>query len=133
MAVSFIGRVNRRRPRTCRKLLLRFVGITFQDAGNYTCSATNFVGTTTSQIITVKVNGGKLINTFLVVFIRPSWSYGSWIYNYQCNQCLSQLTLRFLGRVNRRRPRKCRKLLTHFITQCFIKYTSFVRDSKSQR
>jgi hypothetical protein len=74
---------------------LRFVGITFQDAGNYTCSATNFVGTTTSQIITVKVNGGKLINTFLFVFIRHSWSYGSWIYNYLCNQCLSQLTLRF--------------------------------------
>jgi hypothetical protein len=23
-----------------------------------------------------------------------SWSYGSWIYNYQCNQCLSPLTLR---------------------------------------
>ena len=22
-----------------------------------------------------------------------SWSYGSWIYNYQCNQCLSPLTL----------------------------------------
>jgi hypothetical protein len=21
------------------------------------------------------------------------WSYGSWIYNYQCNQCLSPLTL----------------------------------------
>jgi len=20
-----------------------------------------------------------------------SWSYGSWIYNYMCNQCLSQL------------------------------------------
>ena len=27
---------------------------------------------------------------------RPSWSwsYGSWIYNYICNQCLSPLTLR---------------------------------------
>ena len=23
----------------------------------------------------------------------PSWSYGRWIYNYPCNQCLSQLTL----------------------------------------
>jgi hypothetical protein len=23
----------------------------------------------------------------------PSWSYGSWIYNYQCNQCLSPLIL----------------------------------------
>jgi hypothetical protein len=22
-----------------------------------------------------------------------SWSYGSWIYNYMCNQCLSPLTL----------------------------------------
>jgi hypothetical protein len=22
----------------------------------------------------------------------PSWSYGSWIYNYLCNQCLSPLT-----------------------------------------
>jgi hypothetical protein len=24
--------------------------------------------------------------------LRP-WSYSSWIYNYQCNQCLSPLTL----------------------------------------
>jgi len=23
----------------------------------------------------------------------PSWSYGSWIYNYMCNQSLSQLKL----------------------------------------
>jgi len=23
----------------------------------------------------------------------PSWSYGSGIYNFQCNQCLSSLTL----------------------------------------
>jgi len=23
----------------------------------------------------------------------PSWSYGGWIYNYLCNQCLSPLTL----------------------------------------
>jgi len=23
----------------------------------------------------------------------PSWSYGSWIYNYLCNQCLSPLKL----------------------------------------
>ena len=23
----------------------------------------------------------------------PSWSYGSWIYNYLCKQCLSSLTL----------------------------------------
>ena len=26
-------------------------------------------------------------------FSGPSWSYGSWIYNYLCNQCLSPLTL----------------------------------------
>jgi hypothetical protein len=34
-----------------------------------------------------------------------SWSYGSWIYNYLCNQCLSPLTLRvpnpFMGRCTR--------------------------------
>jgi hypothetical protein len=33
--------------------------------------------------------------TFFYVIIKPrgpssSWSYGSWIYNYLCNQCLSQ-------------------------------------------
>jgi hypothetical protein len=27
------------------------------------------------------------------IFPGPSWSYGSWIYNYPCNQCLSPLTL----------------------------------------
>ena len=27
------------------------------------------------------------------LLVRPSWSYGSWIYNYLCNQCLSPLTL----------------------------------------
>ena len=26
-------------------------------------------------------------------FVGPSWSYGSWIYIYLCNQCLSPLTL----------------------------------------
>lgn len=41
---------------------LRVVRVTFQDVGNYTCSATISVGTTTNQIITVKVNGGMLIN-----------------------------------------------------------------------
>jgi hypothetical protein len=25
--------------------------------------------------------------------LGPSWSYGSWIYNYLCNQCLSPLKL----------------------------------------
>ena len=27
------------------------------------------------------------------MFYGPSWSYGSWIYYYLCNQCLSPLTL----------------------------------------
>ena len=27
------------------------------------------------------------------VLFSASWSYGSWIYNYQCNQCLSPLIL----------------------------------------
>ena len=26
-------------------------------------------------------------------FLRPSWPYGSWIYNYLCNQCISPLML----------------------------------------
>ena len=26
-------------------------------------------------------------------FYGPSWSYGIWIYNYLCNQCLSPITL----------------------------------------
>ena len=29
---------------------------------------------------------------FPVAFQGPSWSCGSWIYNYMCNQCLSPLT-----------------------------------------
>ena len=27
------------------------------------------------------------------ILMGPSWSYGSWIYNYLCNQCLSPLKL----------------------------------------
>ena len=32
---------------------------------------------------------------FYIIIMRSlwSWSYGSWIYNYLCNQCLSPLTL----------------------------------------
>jgi len=38
-------------------------------------------------------NGKTLIN--LLLRLRPSWSwsYGSWIYNYLCNQCILQLKL----------------------------------------
>ena len=28
-----------------------------------------------------------------LLFLELSWSYGSWIYNYMCNQCLSPLML----------------------------------------
>ena len=31
--------------------------------------------------------------SYLFQDFGPSWSYGSWIYNYLCNQCLSPLTL----------------------------------------
>ena len=35
-----------------------------------------------------------IINKFRPSWRLPwSWSYGSWIYNYPCNQCLSPLTL----------------------------------------
>jgi hypothetical protein len=33
------------------------------------------------------------IETFGKFLKSISWVYGSWIYNYLCNQCLSQLTL----------------------------------------
>ena len=36
----------------------------------------------------------NLYSTNIWYYLGPSWSwlYGSWIYNYQCNQCLSPLT-----------------------------------------
>ena len=39
------------------------------------------------------------VKILLLLILYPSrgpsrtWSYGKWIYNYQCNQCLSSLTL----------------------------------------
>ena len=45
-------------------------------------------------------NGGKKffnysinIYLYLYCYIYTSWSYCSWIYNYLCNQCLTQLKL----------------------------------------
>jgi len=35
----------------------------------------------------------NMLHYVLPYFAGPSWSYGSWIYNYLCNQCLSLLTL----------------------------------------
>ena len=34
-----------------------------------------------------------MINPGLYKLMWGPWSYGSWIYNYQCNQCLSPLML----------------------------------------
>jgi len=34
------------------------------------------------------------VNVIIInMCMRPSWSYGSWVYNYLCNQCLSPLKL----------------------------------------
>jgi len=41
----------------------------------------------------------QLIDENIVIYVIVvkgqlwSWQYGSWIYNYLCNQCLSPLTL----------------------------------------
>jgi hypothetical protein len=35
----------------------------------------------------------NICRNFALKFKGPSWSYGSWIYNYLWNQCLSTLTL----------------------------------------
>jgi hypothetical protein len=35
----------------------------------------------------------KSLNKLLYLFSLWLWSYGSWIYNYLCNQCLSPLKL----------------------------------------
>jgi hypothetical protein len=32
-----------------------------------------------------------IIWLFYLFVLGPSWSYGSWIYNYRCNQCISSL------------------------------------------
>ena len=33
------------------------------------------------------------VSFVLYIYLEGMWSYGSWIYNYLCNQCLSPLTL----------------------------------------
>jgi len=37
---------------------------------------------------------GHVYNVYHPPVRDSSWLYGSWIYNYLCNQCLSSLTLR---------------------------------------
>jgi len=35
----------------------------------------------------------SIISSQIILGLWWWWSYGSWIYNYQCNQCLSPLHL----------------------------------------
>jgi hypothetical protein len=68
VAISFIGGINRstqRKPQICRKSLTNCMAII--------------------KIVTDDTN----------VNMRPSWlwPYGSWIYNYLCNQCMSPLNV----------------------------------------
>jgi len=50
----------------------------------------------------LNINSTKLNFNLKVYNQGTSWSYGSWIYNYLCNQCLSPIMLRvrtpFMGR-----------------------------------
>jgi len=45
-----------------------------------------------------------------------SWSYGSWIYNYQCNQCLSQLMLWVRSSIRARCTTLCDKVCQWLVT-----------------
>jgi hypothetical protein len=49
----------------------------------------------------------------LIIFIKGAswpWSYGSWIYNYLCNQCLSPLMLRVRISIRARCTTLCDKV-----------------------
>jgi hypothetical protein len=74
VTVGFIGGGNwsaRRKPATCCK------------------SLTNFI------IHAQCINFFDILKNYLIHITMSSWSwsYGCWIYNYLCNQCLSPLTL----------------------------------------
>ena len=45
-----------------------------------------------SIIVSAKVCN-YIVNILYILDTAPSWSYGSWMYNYQCSQCLSPLTV----------------------------------------
>ena len=44
-------------------------------------------------IYLVSSNFSDTKSSFIIKHVGSSWSYGSWIYNYLCNQCLSPLML----------------------------------------
>ena len=80
----------------CTKLIICFRGI------NLIIYQSNIVIGIRDTNLTIYIRGINLI-TFtrcikFIIRIRGgdaswSWSYGSWIKNYQCNQCLSPITL----------------------------------------
>jgi len=58
----------------------------------------NVIRITISSCMRKRENVDHVLLSFLVIYqlkLRPSWSwsYGSWIYNYLCNQFISPLTL----------------------------------------
>ena len=69
------------------------VGGNFPKIYWYNCYLKQFAGKLNyiffAQIIYCTIYLGNTIPYVM----RPSWSYGSWIYNYMCNQCLSSLKL----------------------------------------
>jgi hypothetical protein len=62
---------------------------------------------------------------------RPSWpwSYGSWIYNYICNQCLSPLMLWVRILIRERCTTLCDKVSPHLVDIIFS--TQHVYDPRS--
>jgi len=58
----------------------------------------HFLNTLGQTVHDINYNNHKVDNNISVLTfpksvwgVSWSWSYGSWIYNYPCNQCLSQL------------------------------------------
>jgi hypothetical protein len=56
--------------------------------------------------------------TYILIVLRPSWpwSYGSWIYNYLCNQCLSPLMLWVRFSIRARCTSLCDKVYQWLVT-----------------
>jgi hypothetical protein len=49
-------------------------------------------------------------------FWRKLWSYGSWIYNYLCNQCISPLMLWVRISIRAKRTTLCNKVCQWLVT-----------------
>ena len=62
------------------------------------------------------------------------WSYGSWIYNYLCNQCLSALMLWVQISIRARCTTKCDKVCQWLATdRCFSPGTTISSTNKTDR